>query len=61
MKMALGELEIQRHSLMGSLDAMKARFSQNEDALIKKYGERSVINIKTGEVTYPNGEMEVLN
>lgn len=51
MKMALGEIEMERHSLLGTLDKMKERFSYNEQMLIEKYGKNSIINIKTGEVT----------
>jgi len=51
MKMALGEIEIERHALLNTLDKMKEMFAHNEQMLIEKYGKHSVINIKTGEVT----------
>jgi len=51
MKMALGELEMERHNLLSILDKMRARFSENEAKLIEKYGANAVINIKTGEVS----------
>lgn len=61
MKMALGELEIERHGLLRALDNMKMKFSQNEQMLIDKYGKNSVINIKTGEVTENAADTTMVN
>jgi hypothetical protein len=36
---------------MSDVNILRAKFSQEEQKLIKKYGEDSVINLKTGEVT----------
>lgn len=51
-KIALGELEIQKHAILGQIKELRDGFSQNEKELIEKYGADAVINIKTGEVTY---------
>jgi hypothetical protein len=50
-KMALGEVELEKHSILKRIDEMQAHFSVNEKMLIEKYGANSVINIQTGEVT----------
>jgi hypothetical protein len=50
-KMALGDLELQKISLIEHVKDLRATFALNEKALIEKYGENSVINIQTGEVT----------
>ena len=50
-KAAIADLEIQKHSLIGSLAELKDKFAKEEQKLIKKYGENSVVNIQTGEVT----------
>jgi hypothetical protein len=50
-KMALGEVELEKHSILKRIDEMQAHFSANEKLLIEKYGANSVINIQTGEVT----------
>lgn len=50
-KMALGEVELEKHSILKRIDEMQAHFSANEKMLIEKYGANSVINIQTGEVT----------
>lgn len=49
-KIQLGELEIQKYSMMTDISLLRAKFSQEEEKLIKKYGEDSVINLQTGEV-----------
>lgn len=51
-KIALGELEIQKHSILGQIKELRDSFSASEKELIEKYGPDAVINIKTGEVTY---------
>jgi hypothetical protein len=37
--------------LLQRIEHLKMAFAENEKLLIVKYGENSVINIKTGEVT----------
>jgi len=50
-KMAIGDVELQKQGLIRHIDAMKSEFSQHEKMLIEKYGADSVINVQTGEVT----------
>jgi hypothetical protein len=50
-KIALGDLELEKHQLLNNIDHLKVAFAENEKVLIGKYGENAVINIKTGEVT----------
>ena len=49
-KMSLGDLELQKHSLLKETSKIVEAFNKNEDVLIKKYGADSVINMQTGEV-----------
>ena len=49
-KITLGDLEIQKSSIISEIAAIKMKFAHNEKKLIDKYGEDSVINIQTGEV-----------
>ncbi len=51
MKVQLGELEIQKEGLIQNVTMVRARFAQEEEKLIKKYGEDAVINLQTGEVS----------
>lgn len=51
LKIALGELEIRKSSILKDVDSIIAAFTQNEKMLIEKYGENAVINTNTGEVT----------
>ena len=51
LKIALGDLEIKRHSMLTELDGIKAMFSSEEKKFIDKYGSDSVINLQTGTVT----------
>lgn len=51
LKLQLGELEVQKAMLLPQVDILRNQFIELEAKLIKEYGENSVINIKTGEVT----------
>lgn len=50
-KVALGELELNKQSILSQINAMRQEFSEYERMLISKYGQDSVINLQTGEVT----------
>ena len=50
-KVALGELELNKQGILGQINAMRQEFSEYEKMLISKYGQDSVINLQTGEVT----------
>jgi hypothetical protein len=50
-KMNLGDLELQKQSLIKYIDSIKDVFTKHEKILMEKYGEDAVINIETGEVT----------
>ena len=50
-KMNLGDLELQKQSLIKYIDNIKDVFSKHEKILMEKYGEDAVINIETGEIT----------
>jgi len=50
-KISLGDLELQKHNLLKTVDSLKSEFAEHEAVLIEKYGKDSVINLQTGEVT----------
>lgn len=50
-KMALGELELNKQGILNQVNVMKMEFAEYEKILISKYGQDSVINLQTGEVT----------
>jgi len=50
-KISLGDLELQKENIIGKIKEIKSKFVELEKELIKKYGEESVINLQTGEVT----------
>ena len=50
-KMNLGDLELQKQSLIKYIDSIKDVFTKHEKILMEKYGEDAVINIETGEIT----------
>ena len=50
-KMQLGELEMQKSTLLKEVDEIRLDFNKLEGEFIEKYGLDSVINIKTGEIT----------
>lgn len=50
-KMAIGDVEIQKQNIFNNIEVLKKEFALHEELLIKKYGEDSIVNIQTGEVT----------
>jgi hypothetical protein len=50
-KIALGELELNKQGILNQINAMRQDFYDYEKMLITKYGQDSVINLQTGEVT----------
>tara|TARA_R110000796_G_scaffold239377_1_gene360063 strand:- start:368 stop:604 length:237 start_codon:yes stop_codon:yes gene_type:complete len=50
-KISLGDAEIQKVGILTSIQEIKKDFSALENELIKNYGDQSVINLQTGEVT----------
>lgn len=50
-KVALGDCELQKQSILRHIEEMKFNFAKQEQLLIEKYGPDSVINIQTGEIT----------
>ena len=50
-KMQLGELEMQKSTVLKEVDEVRVDFNKLENEFIEKYGLDSVINIKTGDIT----------
>lgn len=50
-KLAIGDVELQKQNILEHIKILKLEFSAQEKTLIEKYGEDSVINIQTGEIT----------
>ena len=50
-KLAIGDLELQKRNVFERMDVIQEEFSKVEKKLMKKYGEDSVVNLQTGEVT----------
>jgi hypothetical protein len=51
MKLAIADAEIQKESLLRSMEQLRSDFANHEKLLIDKYGSDAVINMQTGEVT----------
>lgn len=50
-KQQLGDLEIQKHGVLKSLDVVQNMFKEQEQKLVEKYGANSVINLETGIIS----------
>jgi hypothetical protein len=50
-KMELGDIELSKQGVLNQINIMRQEFSEYEKMLISKYGQDSVINLQTGEVT----------
>lgn len=61
MKMAIGDIEMKKSNILRAIDELYFEFSSHEKSLIEKYGEDSVINVQTGQVTKKeaNPQMEI--
>lgn len=55
-KVNLGDLELQKSIIISNIGTLKQKFAEEEEKLIKKYGENSVINLETGEITEKKAE-----
>ena len=51
LKIALGEIELEKQGLLKQAEMITNAFKENEQRLIEKYGVNAVINMQTGEVT----------
>jgi hypothetical protein len=51
MKIALGETELQKQTIINAVNELKTSFATQERMLIDKYGADAIINVQTGEVT----------
>jgi len=56
LKLAIGDIELNKQSLLKLVDTLKEDFTSHEKILIEKYGEDAVINIQTGQVTKKENE-----
>jgi hypothetical protein len=55
-KVNIGDLELQKSIIISNIGILKQKFAEEEEKLIKKYGENSVINLETGEITEKKAE-----
>lgn len=51
LKISLGEVELNRQSILNECNRLKTSFAAQEKLLVDKYGVNSIINIQTGQVT----------
>ena len=51
LRLNISDLEMQKHSVLMTLDSLREKFSNHERLLIERYGEDAVINMQTGEIT----------
>lgn len=51
LKIQLGDTVITQQALLRKVEELRIAYAQEEAVLIEKYGQDSVINVQTGEVT----------
>lgn len=56
-KIQLGETVLAQQGMMETIAQLRAQYAQAEQELIEKYGQDSVINIDTGEVSEKEAEV----
>lgn len=52
LKTRIADNEIHKHTLLTKVEMLRTAFSELEMGLIEKYGENSILNMATGEITY---------
>lgn len=52
LKVEIGSLEVEKHGRLIEMDGLRRQFANLEKSLKEKYGEDSVVNMSTGEVTH---------
>jgi len=55
-KIEIADCEIKKSGLINALSEIQKKFSEQEQVLMKEFGENSVINLQTGEVKDPEPE-----
>tara|TARA_R100000808_G_C2155481_1_gene168165 strand:+ start:2034 stop:2297 length:264 start_codon:yes stop_codon:yes gene_type:complete len=50
-KTQIGDVELQKHSLLKRVDTLREEFNVLEKSLAEKYGTDAVVNLETGEVS----------
>ena len=51
LRLNISDLEMQKHSVLMTLDSLREKFSNHERLLIERYGADAVINMQTGDIT----------
>ncbi|QDP56240.1 MAG: hypothetical protein GOVbin3009_7 [Prokaryotic dsDNA virus sp.] len=58
LKTQLGDLEIQKSLVLTQVQNIRVEFAKLEKELLENYGENSVINLQTGEVSEKEKQKE---
>tara|TARA_R110000765_G_C18688692_1_gene580345 strand:+ start:66 stop:317 length:252 start_codon:yes stop_codon:yes gene_type:complete len=58
LKIQLGDLTLQKHGVCLRVEELKAEFKNLELGLMEAYGQDSVINMETGEITEKEKEKD---
>ena len=56
-KINIADTEIKKAGLLNGLAEVQKKFAEQEQILMKEFGENSVINLQTGEVKDPEPEV----
>ena len=56
-KINIADTEIKKAALLTGLSEIQKKFSEQEQILMKEFGENAVINLQTGEVKDPEPEV----
>jgi hypothetical protein len=57
-KINIADTEIKKAGLLTGLSEVQKKFAEQEQILMKEFGENAVINLQTGEVKDPEPELE---
>jgi chaperonin cofactor prefoldin len=60
LKMSLGDIELEKYEILKRITNIREVFAIQEKQMIEKYGEDAIINMKTGEITYKEKEIELI-
>jgi chaperonin cofactor prefoldin len=60
LKMSLGDIELEKYEILKRINNIREVFAIQEKQMIEKYGEDAIINMKTGDITYKEKEIELI-
>jgi len=57
-KIEIADMEIKKSNIITEISKIQEKFAEQEQILMKEFGQNAIINLQTGEVKDPEPEQE---